>query len=137
MLRSSSEDSVYTYRDIDYDSFLDASFDSGLHWTLLPAAEPATQEKAHEAALAQERQAQQQPGDHQVILVPADPTYAPKEEELWPIINHAIQSVLKSFPEAHHAVIAAVHAGLNDYCGWSNPAPASLAYPDHPIRSPT
>jgi len=132
MLLSSSEDSVQTYRDIDYDSFLDADFESDLHWTLLPAAELAAQQIAREAALAKERLAQQ-PGDHQVILVPADPTYAPKEEELWPIINHAIQSVLKSFPEVHRAVMAAVHAGLNDYRGWRNPYPVSLAYPDHPI----
>ncbi len=121
-----------TYRDIDYDSFLDADFDSDLHWTLLPAAELAAQQITREAALAKERQAQQ-PGDHQVILVPADPTYAPKEEELWPIINHAIQSVLKSFPEVHRAVMTAVHAGLNQYRGWSNPYPVSLAYPDLPI----
>ncbi len=37
----------------------------------------------------------------------------------------------------HRAVIAAVHAGLDEYRGSSNPDPVSLAYPDRPIRSPT
>ncbi len=60
MLLSSSEDSMQTYRDIDYDSFLDADFDSDLHWILLPAAELAAQQITREAALANERLAQQQ-----------------------------------------------------------------------------
>jgi hypothetical protein len=136
MLRSLSEDSVKNYRAIDYDSFLDPAFDSDIHWTLLPAAELAAQEQARQAALEQERIAAQ-PGDHQVILVPADSTYSPKEEELWPIINHGIQSALKPFPEAHRAVMVAVHQGLNDYRGWRNPYPVSLAYPDRPVRRTT
>ncbi len=124
------------YRDIDYDLFLDVDFDSELHWTLLPASELIAQEKAREAALEQERRTQQPP-DHQVILVPAEPTYAPKEEELWPIINHAIQSPLKPFPDAHRAVMAAVHPGLNDYRGWCNPYTVSLAYPGRPVACTT
>ncbi len=136
MLLSSSEDSVKNYRDINYDLFLDIDFNSDIHWTLLPAAELIAQQKAREAALQQERRAQQ-PADHQVILVPAESTYAPKEEELWPIINHAIQGALKLFPDAHHAVMTAVHQGLNDYRGWRNPYPVSLAYPDRPIARAT
>jgi hypothetical protein len=136
MLLSSSEDTVQNYRDIDYDSFLDADFDSDVHWTLLPKAERAAQEKAREAALEQERMANQ-PSNHQVILVPAESTYAPKEEELWPIINHSIQSALKPFPEAHRAVMIAVHHGLDDYRGWRNPYPVSLAYPDRPVLKET
>ena len=132
MLLSLSEDSVSNYRDIDYDLFLDVDFDSDIHWTLLPASELIAQQKAREAALEQERRAQQ-PADHQVILVPADSTYAPKEDELWPIINHAIQGALKPFTDAHRAVMTAVHQGLNDYRGWRNPYPVSLAYPDRPI----
>jgi hypothetical protein len=136
MLLSSSEDFVNTYRDINYDSFLDADFDSDIHWTLLPAAELVAREKAREASLAKER-IEQLPGDHRVILVPAESTYAPSEEELWPIINHGIQSALKAFPEAHRAVMIAVHQGLNDYRGWRNPYPVSLAYPDRPISRAT
>ena len=136
MLLSSSEDSVSNYRDIDYDLFLDVDFDSDIHWTWLPASELIAQEKAREARLEQERRAQQ-PADHQVILVPADSTYAPKEDELWPIINHAIQGALKPFTDAHRAVMTAVHQGLNDYRGWRNPYPVSLAYPDRPIARAT
>ena len=124
------------YRDIDYDLFLDVDFDSDIHWTWLPASELIAQEKAREARLEQERRAQQ-PADHQVILVPADSTYAPKEDELWPIINHAIQGALKPFTDAHRAVMTAVHQGLNDYRGWRNPYPVSLAYPDRPIARAT
>ena len=116
VLLSSSEDSVKNYRDIDYDLFLDAEFDSDIHWTLLPASELIAQEHARQAALEQERRAQQ-PADHQVILIPAESTYAPKEEELWPIINHAIQGALKPFTDA--------------------PYPVSLAYPDRPIARTT
>ena len=136
MLLSLSEDSVSNYRDIDYDLFLDVDFDSDIHWTWLPASELIAQEKAREARLEQERRAQQ-PADHQVILVPADSTYAPKEDELWPIINHAIQGALKPFTDAHRAVMTAVHQGLNDYRGWRNPYPVSLAYPDRPIARAT
>jgi hypothetical protein len=68
-------------------------------------------------------------------LVPADSTYAPEEEELWPIINHAIQGALKPFTETHRAVMTAVHHGLSDYRGWRNPV--SLANPDRPIALAT
>ena len=136
MLLSSSEDSVKNWRDINYDSFLDVNFDSNIHWTLLPASELIAQQKDREAALEKERRAQQ-PADHQVILVPADSTYAPNEDELWPIINHAIQDALKPFADAHRAVMTTVHQGLNDYGGWRNPCPVSLAYPDRPIARVT
>ena len=124
------------YRDFDYFQFLDVDFESDVHWTLLPESEIAARKKARQEAMQQQRLAQQ-PSDHQVILVPADSTYAPIEEELWPIINHAIQLALQPFPDVHRAVMIAVHQGLHQYRGWRNPFPVSLAYPDRPILGTT
>jgi hypothetical protein len=122
------------YTDIDYDSFPVADLDLDIHWIQLPKAVTLAKRKAHEAALQAERLAAQ-PDDHQVILVPADADYAPNETELWPIINHAVQSALKPHEAAHFDVMRAVHQVLDEYRGWRNPFPVSLDYPDRPVKA--
>ena len=122
------------YTDIDYDSFPVADLDLDLHWIQLPRAVTLAKRQAQEAALEAQRIAEQ-PSDHQVILVPADPDYAPKEVELWPIINYAVLGVLKSHQTVHAEVMRAIRAAAAPYRGWRNPYPASLDYPSRPITT--
>ncbi len=121
------------YTDIDYDSFPPADLDLDLHWIQLPRAVLLEKEKAREAALHARRIAEQ-PADHQVILVPADDDYSPKQVELWPIINHAVQKTLEPHPAIHQEVFDAIQQAIADYRGWRNPYPAPTTYPDKPIR---
>jgi len=120
------------YTDIDYDSFPVADLDLDLHWTLLPLAVWREKRRAREAALHAQRIAEQPP-DHQVILVPADPTYSPEESELWPIINYHVLEAIKPYEEIKDIVWAAVSKALQTYRGWRNPYPVSLDYPNQPI----
>ena len=117
------------YTDIDYDSFPVADLDLDKHWIFLPLAVLRKKRRAREAALEAQRIAEQ-PSDHKVILVPADPTYSPKEQELWPIINYAVLEAIKPHKAVVADVVKAVNKALNDHRGWSNPYPASLAYPE-------
>ena len=71
------------YTDIDYDSFPPADLALDMHWIHLPRAVLLEKQKAREAALHAQRLAEQ-PEDHQIIMVPADPDYALQECELWP-----------------------------------------------------
>ena len=124
------------YTDYDYDTIPIPDLTLDLHWIQLPAAVLIAQQKTQQAALEAERLAAQ-PDDHQVILVPADPAYAPKQGELWPIINHAIQSVLKSHYAVHEEVMNAIDQAIDQYRGWRNPYPTNLDYPDRPIKTKT
>jgi hypothetical protein len=122
------------YADIDYDSFPVADLDLDIHWIQLSRAVTLAKRQAREEALEAQRIAEQ-PSDHQVILVPADADYAPKETELWPIINYAVLGALKSHETAHFEVMRAIHEAVAGYRGWRNPYPASLEYPDRPIKT--
>ena len=68
------------YTDIDYESFPIADLTLDRHWIQLPTAVLLDRQKARRAAQYQERLAAL-PEDHKIILVPADPTYSPLEEE--------------------------------------------------------
>ena len=74
------------------------------------------------------------PEDHKIILVPADPTYSPFEEELWPLINGTIHQTLQPHPDVFAKVVAAVDRALEAHRGWRNPYPASLDTPLPPTR---
>ena len=124
------------YTDIDYDSFPPADLDLDLHWIQLPRAVILEQRKAREAALQAQRIAEQ-PTDHQIILIPADPDYSPKEEELWPVINHAVLKALKPHEAACHDVIKAAHQAIAAHRGWRNPYPVTFHYPERPITKRT
>lgn len=121
-----------SYTDIDYDSFPVPDLDQDIHWTLLPISVWDEQQKASREKLNAERLAAQPP-DHQVILVPSDPDSAPCQEDVWPILNHAIQSVLKKHPAVHTEVIETISRKLDDFRGWRNPYPCNLDYPNRPI----
>ncbi len=126
------------YTDIDYDSFPIPDLTLDKHWILLPVAVWREKRKAMDAAIEAQRLADLPP-DHQIILVPADPTYSPEQVELWPVINLAVIEVLNRHEAIHHEVQLAVQKAVNDHRGWRNPYPASINYPDRPItrkRSP-
>ena len=76
---------TYAEIDIDYEQFADLSLD--LHWIQLPTALLIERRKAQRAAAL--------PENHRIILVPADPSYSPIEEELWPLINETIHATLR------------------------------------------
>ena len=122
-----------SYTDIDYESFPIADLDLDRHWVQLP-----------NSVLAERRQARQQNASasplfatgHKIILVPADPTYSPIEEELWPIINHTVQQCLRPHPELRSTINAAVIQAMADHRGWRNPFPAGLEYSPRPKSAP-
>ena len=120
--------STKLYTDIDYESFLSADLTLDRHWIQLPTAVLLDRQKARRAAQYQERLAAL-PEDHKIILVPADPTYSPLEEELWPLINGTIHQTLQPHPEVFAKVVAAVDRALKTYRGWRNPFPAQLDWP--------
>ena len=120
------------YTDIDYESFPVADLSLDLHWIQLPKSVLAAREKAREEALRQAREedrAAALPENHKVILVPAHPTYSPFEEELWPIINEAVQNCLAPHPALRAAVDRAVTLAVDQYRGWTNPFRPSLRRP--------
>ena len=123
---------MQNYRDIDYDSFPVPDLTLDKHWILLPRAIWLEKRKAMDAALEARRLAELPP-DHQIILVPADPTYSPEHVELWPVINLAVIEVLKRHEAIHHEVQLAVGKAVDEYRGWRNPYPASINYPDRPM----
>ena len=86
-----------SYTDIDYESFPIADLTLDRHWIQLPTAVLLERQKARRAAQHAERLAAL-PEDHKIILVPADPTYSPFEEELWPLINGIIHQTLQPHP---------------------------------------
>jgi hypothetical protein len=128
------KDTQKKYTDIDYDAFPLPDLDLDIHWILLPIAVWREKQKAREAAL-HAQQIAEQPEDHKVILVPADATYAPKEPELWPIINHAVLEAIKPHKEMRRIVWEAVKNAMDDHRGWRNPYPVSLDYPEKPIAT--
>ena len=95
------------YTDIDYESFPIADLTLDRHWIQLPTAVLLERQKARRAAQHQARLAAL-PEDHKIILVPADPTYSPLEEELWPLINGTIHQTLQPHPDVFAKVVAAV-----------------------------
>ena len=117
-----------SYTDIDYESFPIADLTLDRHWVQLPTAVLLERQKAHRAAQHQERLAAL-PEDHKIILVPADPTYSPLEEELWPLINGTIHQTLHPHPDVFAKVVAAVDRALAAHRGWRNPFPAQLDTP--------
>jgi hypothetical protein len=123
---------VQKYTDIDYDSFPIPDLTLDKHWILLPAAVWRERCQARDAALAAQRLADLPP-DHQIILVPADPTYSPAQVELWPIVNCAVIETLKRHESVHHEVLVAVQQAVDEYRGWRNPYPESPEHPSKPI----
>ena len=116
------------YTGIDYESFPIADLTLDRHWIQLPTAVLLGRQKARRAAQHQERIAAL-PEDHKIILVPADPTYSPLEEELWPLINGIIHQTLQPHPDVFAKIVAAVDRALETHCGWRNPFPAQLDAP--------
>ncbi len=119
------------YTDIDYESFPAADLTLDLHWIQLPTAVLVARRKSKEEALRKardEERAAALPENHKVILVPTHPDHSPIEEELWPIVTHAVHQVLKNFPAAQLAVTEAITQLRHEYRGWSNPFPADLNY---------
>ena len=119
----------YADIDIDYEQFPIADLSLDLHWIQLPTAVLLERRKAERVAREKERAAAL-PANHKIILVPADPTYSPLEEELWPIINETIHTALRPHPEVFAKVVAAVDRALEEHRGWRNPFPADLDRPD-------
>ena len=122
-----------SYTDIDYESFPIADLTLDRHWVQLPTAVLIERQKSRRAAQHQERLAAL-PEDHRIILVPADSTYSPLEEELWPLINGIIHQTLQPHPDVFAKVVAAVDRALETHRGWRNPYPASLDTPPPPTR---
>lgn len=120
---------TYAEIDIDYEQFPIADLSLDLHWIQLPTAVLIQRRNAEREARAKER-ADALPANHRIILVPADPTYSPIEEELWPIINETIHTALRPHPEVFAKVVAAVDRVLDEHRGWRNPFPADLDRPD-------
>ncbi len=88
----------YAEIDLDYEQFPIADLSLDLHWIQLPMAVLRERRIAEREAREKERAAAL-PANHKIILVPADPTYSPMEEELWPIINETIHTALRPHPE--------------------------------------
>ena len=124
-----------SYTDIDYESFPIADLDLDRHWIQLPNSVLAARRQAKQEALEQER-AKTLPKDHKVILVPADPSYSPTEEDLWPVLTHAVHQCLAKFPEAHRAVSVAIAHLRDEHRGWRNPFPADFEYPPRKKSTP-
>ena len=124
-----------SYTDIDYESFPIADLDLDRHWVQLPNSVLAERREARQQAIERERIAAL-PTDHKIILVPADPTYSPIEEELWPIINHTVQQCLRPHPELRSTINAAVIQAMAEHRGWRNPFPADLEYSPRPNSAP-
>ena len=95
----------------------------------VPTAVLLERRKAEREARKKERAAAL-PTNHKIILVPADPTYSPMEEALWPIINETIYTALRPHPEVFAKVVAAVDRALDEHRGWRNPFPADLDCPN-------
>ena len=85
------------YTDIDYESYPIADLTLDRHWIQLPTAVLLERQKARRVAQQQMR-VTALPEDHKIILVPADPTYSPLEEELWPLINGIIHQTSSPIP---------------------------------------
>ena len=118
-----------SYTDIDYESIADLDLDR--HWVQLPNSVLAERRQARQQAIELERLAAL-PTGHKIILVPADPTYSPIEEELWPIINHTVQQCLRPRPELRSTINGAVIQAMAEHRGWRNPFPADLEYSPRP-----
>ena len=88
---------TYAEIDFDYEQFPIADLSLDLHWIQLPTAVLIERRKAEWEAQEKERAAAL-PANHRIILVPADPSYSPIEEELWPIINETIHTALSPIP---------------------------------------
>ena len=119
----------YAEIDIDYEQFPIADLSLDLHWIQLPTAVLMERRKAERIAREKERAAAL-PANHRIILVPADATYSPMEEGLWPIINETIHMALRPHPEVFAKVVAAVDRALDEHRGLRNPFPADLDCPN-------
>ena len=98
------------YEDLDYDQFLYPNREEGLSWTFLPAAEWKKQQEAT-------------PPTHKLLLVPADPSYSPTEDELWPAVHQAVLDSLSEHPDVQQTIQAAVRKVIDENRGWRNPFP--------------
>ena len=114
------------YDDVDYDQFLhphrDPAFQPDLHRTFLPAS-----------AIA--KQAADNPPQHKILLVPADPNYSPTADELSPAVHQAVLDCLAPHPEFRDSVVAAVGKVIADHRGWRNPQPYNKNMAKQPRRS--
>ena len=119
---------TYAEIDIDYEQFPIADLSLDLHWIQLPTTVLIERLNAKREAREKERVAAL-PANHKIILVPADPTYSPMEEELWPIINETIHTALRPHPEVFAKVVAAVDRALDEHRGWRNPSPPTSIAP--------
>ena len=118
----------YQEIDIDYEQFPGADLSLDLHWIQLPAAKYAAQRKVQREAEEKERLAAL-PEEHKIIL-PADPTYSPRERDLWPLINETVQRCLEPHPALHDSILDAIRQTIADHRGWRNPFPE----PDAPKK---
>ena len=120
------------YTDIDYDSFPIPDLTLDKNWILLPVAVWRERRQTRDAPLAAQRLAELPP-DHQIILVPADPTYSPAQVELWPIINCTVIENLQRHESVHQEALVAAQKAVEEHRGWRNPYPESPEYPSKPI----
>ena len=119
---------TYAEIDLDYEQFPVADLWLDLHWIQLPRAVYLEKQRAQREAEERESAAAL-PENHKVILVPADPDYSPIEEELWPLINAAVQENLLPHPELRSTIHAAIRRTIAAHRGWRNPFPANLHSP--------
>ncbi len=122
---------TYEIIDLDYDQFPIPDLSLDLHFVHLSAAQHREQQKKRREAEEHARLAAL-PEDHKIILVPAHPTYSPRQAELWPIINGAVQDALRPHPAIFTEVLAAIHRAVTAHRGWQNPFP-----PDVPVPPPS
>ncbi len=99
------------YEDLDYDQFLYPDRSASLTWTFLPDAEWKKKQQA------------ETPATHKLVLIPADPSYSPTEDELWPAIHQAVLESLAPHPEVQQTIQAAVRKVIDENKGWRNPFP--------------
>ena len=86
---------TYAEIDIDCGQFPIADLSLDLHWIQLPTSVLLERRKAERVAREKERAAAL-PANHKIILVPADPTYSPIDDEFWSIINRTSRGVRES-----------------------------------------
>ena len=126
---------MQNYTDFDYDDLPPVDLDLDLHWIQLPQAKLREREAARREAEHQ-RRLTEVPENHRVILVPAHPTYSPFQQEIWPIINLAVQRTLESYPDVERAVVAEVERSVHQYTGWRNADPPNPEHPHLPKVQP-
>lgn len=119
---------TYENIDIDYDQFPVPDLSLDLHFIHLSAAQHREQQNARREAEEQARLATL-PEEHKIILVPAHSTYSPRQAELWPIINYAVQDALRPYPAIFTQVMAAIDRAVTAHRGWQNPFPPEVPVP--------